>query len=92
MKILIIEDEPDLMAETAGALQGEGYLVETAADYDAAREKLAIYAYDCVVLDIGLPGGSGLSLLKELKEEGKDSGVIIVSAKGSLDDKIRGLD
>ena len=67
-------------------------MVETANDYLTAMEKLDIYQYDCILLDIGLPGGSGLDILKELKNEKKGGGVIIVSAKDSLDDKVMGLD
>ena len=91
MKILIIEDEPEMRDNMVQSLQKDMYIVETAADYYSAREKLEIYKYDCILLDIGLPGGSGLNLLKELKKDGKDGGVIIVSAKDSLDDKVEGL-
>jgi DNA-binding response OmpR family regulator len=91
MKILVIEDEPEMRNNIVRSLQREAYVVETAADYDAAREKLGIYRYDCILLDIGLPGGNGLSLLEQLKGEGGQSGVIIVSAKGSIDDKVAGL-
>lgn len=73
------------------SLQQEKYVVETAVDFYAAREKLEVYHYDCVLLDIGLPGGSGLELLEELKRQNNAEGVIIVSAKDSLDDKIKGL-
>jgi DNA-binding response OmpR family regulator len=92
MKILIIEDEPDMLDNMVQSLQREKYIVETANDYFSAREKLGIYEYDCILLDVGLPGGSGLDILMELKKDGKDGGVIIVSAKDSLDDKIKGLD
>ena len=91
MKILVIEDEPNMLENMVQSLEQEMYVVETAADYDSAKEKLDIYNYDCILLDIGIPGGSGLDILKELKEEGKDGGVIIVSAKDSLDDKVTGL-
>ena len=91
MKILVVEDEPDMRDNMVSSLQQELYVVEWATNYDMALQKLGIYEYDCVVLDIGLPGGSGLDLLKELKKEGKTGGIIIVSAKDSLDDKVKGL-
>lgn len=92
MKILIIEDEAALRDTIAASLEQEQYIVETAHDYDSALEKTGIYEYDCILLDIGLPGGSGLSILEELKKENKNDGVIIISAKNSLDDKVTGLD
>ena len=92
MKILIIEDEPEMRENIVNSLQQEQYIVETAKDYFSAQEKLGIYEYDCILLDIGLPGGNGLELLKELKIDGKEGGVIILSAKGSIDDKVAGLD
>ena len=91
MKILIVEDDRDMRDNMVASLQKESYLTETATDYDAALEKLALFTYDCVILDIGLPGGSGLDLLQELKKDGKEYGVIIVSAKDSIDDKVIGL-
>jgi len=92
MKILIIEDEPDMLANMQQTLEREAYLVETATDYDSAAEKIGVYNYDCILLDITLPDGNGLDLLKKLKETGAADGVIIVSAKDSLDDRIKGLD
>lgn len=91
MKILIVEDEPDMLDNMVQSLQKEKYLIETATTYDAALQKVLVYEYDCILLDISLPGGSGLELLKALKREHKSEGVIIVSAKDSLDDKILGL-
>lgn len=91
MKILIIEDEQELREAMAASLRAEQFVVETAADFDSALEKTGVYRYDCILLDIGLPGGSGLDLLKELKEQGLQSSVIIVSARDSLDDKVSGL-
>ncbi len=92
MKILVIEDEPAMRETMVQSLQKEQYVVEFAVDYFSARQKLGIYEYDCVLLDIGLPGGNGLNLLAELKKENKAEGVIIVSAKNSLEDKVAGLD
>lgn len=92
MKILIVEDEKELRKTLVDSLEKEKYVVESAGDYDAASEKIAIYEYDCILLDIMLPGGSGLGLLQELKASGKQGNVIVISAKNSLDDKLAGLD
>ena len=91
MKILVIEDEHAMRESMVTSLQQEKYVVEAAADFYAAREKLEIYQYDCILLDIGLPGGNGLLLLEELKKQNNTDGVIIVSAKDSLEDKVKGL-
>jgi two-component system, OmpR family, response regulator ArlR len=91
MKILVIEDEPGLRDSMLQSLQKERYVVETAHDYHTALEKLGVYEYDCILLDINLPDGNGLDILKELKKENKTEGVIIVSAKNSIDDKVEGL-
>lgn len=92
MKILIVEDEPSLREIMMRTLQREQYVVEQAADYAAASDKLAAYDYDCILLDIMLPGGSGLQLLREIKARHNHAGVIIISARDSLDDKIEGLE
>jgi DNA-binding response OmpR family regulator len=92
MKLLIIEDEPGMRENMLRSLQQEHYVVETACDYDSARQKLGIYHYDCILLDIGLPGGTGFELLEELKNEGRKDAVLIVSAKDSIQDKVAGLD
>lgn len=92
MKILVIEDEDTLREVIARSLEKERYVVECAADYKEALWKINDYSYDCIVLDIMLPGGSGLSLLEELKQMKKKDSVIIVSAKDSIDDKVKGLD
>jgi DNA-binding response OmpR family regulator len=72
-------------------LTTQQYLVETVASYPEALEKIERYQYDCIVLDLGLPGGNGLQLLQELKANQKTDGVIIISARNELDDKITGL-
>jgi two-component system, OmpR family, response regulator ArlR len=92
MKILVIEDEPGMRDSMVQSLQQEQYVVETANDFYTAQEKLGVYEYDCILLDIGLPGGNGLAILEELKQQGKTEGVIIVSAKNSIEDKVKGLD
>ena len=92
MKILIIEDEPSLQELMARSLTKEHHIVETASDYSEAESKLADYSYDCVLLDIMLPGGNGLGLLETLKKAGRREAVIIISARDSLDDRIRGLE
>lgn len=91
MKLLIIEDEPEMLENMVKTLEREHYIVETASDYKSALHKIGVYHYDCILLDITLPDGNGLELLKALKSSGKDEGVIIVSAKDSLDDRLIGL-
>ena len=91
MKILVVEDE-DSLRETIRSLEKERYTVESAATFNEAGMKLNDYDYDCVVLDIMLPGGSGLTLLEELKKRRKRDSVIIISAKDSIEDKVTGLD
>ncbi|MGN6439975.1 MAG: response regulator transcription factor [Agriterribacter sp.] len=91
MKILIIEDEEELAKSIAEYLSAENYLCEFAPTFNEAMNKIAIYHYDCILLDITLPGGNGLKILEALKKENKQEGVIIISAKNALDDKIKGL-
>ena len=88
MKILVIEDNADLREVIVKSLAKERHVVETAADYAAARAKVFIYEYDCVLLDIMLPDGNGLDLLRELAARGKRGNVIIISAKDSIEDKV----
>ena len=92
MKILVIEDNADLREVIVKSLAKERHVVETAADYAAARAKVFIYEYDCVLLDIMLPDGNGLDLLRELAARGKRGNVIIISAKDSIEDKVNGLE
>ena len=92
MKILIVEDEPSLRELMERSLRKEQHVVETARTYAEAEDKLAVYAYDCVLLDIMLPDGDGLRLLGELKSSGRKEAVIIISARDSLEDRIRGLE
>ncbi|MGI8950323.1 MAG: response regulator transcription factor [Chitinophagaceae bacterium] len=91
MKILIIEDEKALIESMVAYLKGENYTCEIAADFKTALEKIELYNYDCIILDITLPDGNGLNILKELRANHKMDGVIIISAKNALDDRIAGL-
>ena len=92
MKLLIVEDEPVLLEEMKNFLEKENYVCETVANFNDADEKLAVYHYDVALIDITLPGGSGLKLIENLKCQNTDSGIIIISARNSLDDKLAGLD
>lgn len=92
MKLLIIEDELSLQELMTKALKQEGYVVENAMDFNAAMEKLGVYSYDCVLLDINLPGGSGFDILEHMKQAGNRADVIVISARDSLDDKVKGLE
>ena len=92
MKLLIIEDERELSASIVAYLSSENYVCEQAFTYAEALEKVGLYDYDCVLLDLMLPGGNGLDILREIRKRQNPVGVIIVSAKDSLDDKVRGLE
>ncbi len=92
MKILIIEDELEILNSISNFLTQQGYNCEVAENYFTAEDKIISFEYDLIILDITLPDGNGLDLLKKLKEEHSNTGVLIVSAKDSLDDKIKGLD
>ena len=91
MKLLIIEDEPALAESMIQYLSREDYICEMARTYSEAAVKTAAYEYDCILLDLMLPDGSGLDILRNIKKESPQTGVIIVSAKDSLDDKVEGL-
>lgn len=91
MKILIIEDEAVLAQSISEYLSGENYLCETTSTFGKAMGKIEAFNYDCILLDIMLPDGNGLTILEELKKQQKQDGVIIISAKNALDDKIEGL-
>ena len=92
MKLLIIEDERELSDNIVAYLSSERYVCEQAFTYNEAKMKVIIYDYDCVLLDLMLPGGNGLDILRDIRSKRNPVGVIIVSAKDSLDDKVRGLE
>jgi DNA-binding response OmpR family regulator len=92
MKLLIIEDEASLQELMTSALKKEGHVVENAMDYNEALDKLGAYSYDCALLDLNLPGGNGLDILKHIKKYCNKLNVIIISARDSIDDKVHGLE
>ena len=91
VKLLIVEDEKGLSDSIAEYLSSEDYISERAFTFDEAMSKIGVYEYDCILLDLMLPGGNGLDILREIKRLGLLSGVIIVSAKDSVSDKVEGL-
>ena len=92
MKILIVEDDASLREIIQRSLEKERYVVESAADFLSALDKIEVYDYDCILVDIMLPGGSGLEVLQRIKELRKKENIIIISAKDSLEDKVAGLE
>ena len=92
MKVLLVEDETELRRAIRQYLQDEGHLVESATDFPSAMEKAQLHSYDAVLVDITLPKGNGLDIVRALRKADNACGIIIISAKGSLDDKVQGLD
>lgn len=92
MKVLIIEDEAELLNSLGTYLRSEGYVCEGSSSFQDGVEKISLYEYDCILADIGLPDGNGLELIERLKEKTAETGVMIISARNSLEDKIAGLD
>jgi len=92
MKVLAVEDNKELASSIHDYLAGEGYICEVAYGFEDAREKLSLFSYDCILLDIMLPDGNGLELLRWIQQEHIASGILIISAKNALDDKVNGLE
>lgn len=91
MKILVVEDEKELAKSMVSYLKGHDFVCEYASDSETALDKISMHEYDCILLDLMLPDGNGFDILKELKKAGKTDGVIIISAKNSLENRIEGL-
>lgn len=92
VKILVVEDEPGLRESIREYFSEGGNICEAVGDYVSAMQKIGVYRYDCILLDITLPNGSGLDILENLKANHYPDGVLIISAKNSLDDRLQGLD
>jgi len=91
LKLLIIEDEQGLRESIEDYFNGDGNICETAVNFGTALAKISLYRYDCILLDITLPGGSGIQILESIKQHQYPDGVLIISAKNSLDDRLNGL-
>lgn len=91
MKLLIIEDEISLQRDIVQYLSAQGNVCDVAHNYDLALQKVNLYQYDCILLDLNLPDGDGLNLLKQLKKMDKPDGVLIVSARNAIDQRVEGL-
>lgn len=92
MKLLLIEDEKELRQSIISYLSHEGYVCEVARNFTEGQEKINSYEYDCFIIDLMMPGGSGLDLIQEIKTKNIKGGIIIISAKNTLEDRIKGLD
>lgn len=92
MKLLIIEDEQDLQELMLRYLKREGYVCEFASTFNEGYKKINNFEYDCAVIDLNLPGGDGLKLVNVLREDNTQTGIIIISARDTVDDRISGLD
>lgn len=92
MKILIVEDEQALLQDIKNYLSSENYIIETASDFITAVNRINGFTYDCVVVDINLPKGNGFDLIRLLKEQNAESGILIISARNSIDDRLKGFD
>ena len=92
MKILLVEDEKALAESILEYLTGEGHVCEGVFLYADAIEKIELYQYDCLVVDINLPDGSGLDIITLLKKRSAGTGIIIISARNSLENRIEGLE
>lgn len=91
MKLLFVEDEPVLVEEMVTYFSSLGYVCEHANNFNQAQEKINAYNYDNVVLDITLPDGTGMKLISTIRKHNADTGIVILSAKDSLSDKLEGL-
>ena len=92
MKLLIVEDNLKLLDAITETLSGAGFLCETAESFSRAHEKLFLYRYDILVVDINLPDGTGLELIQETRKQNTATGIIVISARNSLDNKLEGFD
>lgn len=92
MKLLIVEDNLKLLDAIMETLNAEKFLCETSANYPDAHERVVMYNYDILIVDINLPGGSGLDIIQEIKLQNPATGIIVISARNSLDNKLEGFD
>ncbi|HOP49197.1 MAG TPA: response regulator transcription factor [Ignavibacteriales bacterium] len=92
MKILLVEDEKQFANSIKEYIEKENYVVEIAYDFWEAKEKIELSNYDCILLDIMLPSGSGLDLIPDIHEFQPKCGIIVITAKNTIDDRVIGLE
>jgi DNA-binding response OmpR family regulator len=92
VKILLVDDEPDICDQVGRVLAGQKYIVDTATDGEAALDRIFEQPYDLIILDIMLPKRDGLAVLREIREAGIKTPVLMLTARGEINDKIKGLD
>lgn len=92
MKLLIVEDNLELAADMQQFLSDSGFVVEQVSNLDAAFVKIHLYQYDVIIVDIGLPDGSGLELIRQMKNDDNHAGILIVTANETIEDKVKGLE
>lgn len=92
MKILIVEDEKGLAESITEYLSREGFVCEVANTFWQADEKISLYQYDCTIVDLTLPDGNGFDIIQTLKKIAAATGIIIISARNTLEDKLKGLE
>ncbi|MGM0532233.1 MAG: response regulator transcription factor [Bacteroidota bacterium] len=92
MKLLLVEDNQQLVEDIAGFLNEDGFVTESAVTLEEAEEKIELYEYDLVVLDLGLPDGDGLDLIPVIQERHSETAILILTAKNGIDSKVKGLD
>ena len=92
MKLLLVEDNIRLADDMSQFLVNNGFVVERANTLYEGMEKIRIYKYDLLIVDLGLPDGNGLALIEKIKKNGMDTAILIVTAKNTIEDKVRGLD
>ena len=92
MKVLIVEDEIDILESIRTYLVQQGFVCEAVSTYMDAAEKIQLYQYDCLIIDLMLPDGSGMNIIRLAKKLKIDAGILILTAKNSLEDKLEGLE
>lgn len=92
MRILYVEDEPDLSEAVCSGLRKRGYAVDAAYDGQEALDYYAVYGYDVIVLDLSLPGLDGLEVLRRIRQGDCKTKILILSARGAVNDRVTGLD
>ena len=92
MKLLVVEDDPEIQESIVTYLAPEGYACEQAFDLRNAMDKIDFYTYDCVLIDLNLPDGNGIDIIKALKKNQSQSGIIVITARDAIDERVKALE